>query len=88
MKSIFGHIHKLLALASSIRSKLRTKEKKHNKKPTIPTRNKTKSRTSRSAGQLRSLTIQNQPTWKMKGADYLGLALKKENRATKMDSYW
>lgn len=88
MKLIFPHIHKLVALASSIQSKLRIRKKRHNRKPTRTKRKNRKPRTTQSLGQLKSLTIQNRPILRMNRADYLGLAMLKENRATKVDSYW
>jgi hypothetical protein len=41
-----------------------------------------------SSCQLRNFTIQNQPTLKMKGADYLGRVIAAQNRTRKVDSYW
>lgn len=78
VKSIFVHISNsksnLLAIASSIQSKLRHSEKKQTKL------------TGQPSCHLHSFTIQNQPTLKSKRADYLGLAIVEENRATKVNS--
>jgi hypothetical protein len=41
-----------------------------------------------SSYQLLNFTIQNQPTLKMKGADYLGRVIAAQNRTRKVDSYW
>jgi hypothetical protein len=79
VKSVFIHLfspkHKSLATNKSIQSKPRP-EKKESKL------------IERSSYQLGNFTIQNQPTFKMKRADYLGLVIAEQNRTTKVDSYW
>jgi hypothetical protein len=42
----------------------------------------------RSSYQLGNFTIQDQPTLKMKRADYLGRVIATQNRTRKVDSYW
>jgi hypothetical protein len=71
-KDQFSPNHKSLATNKSIQSKPQL-EKKDSKLIEY---------------QLGNFTIQNQPTLKMKRADYLGRVIAEEHRTTKVDSYW
>jgi hypothetical protein len=74
-KDLFSPNHKSLATDKSIQSEPRL-EKKERKL------------IEQSSYQLENFTIQNQPTLKIKRADYLGRVIAEQHKITKVDSYW